>query len=61
MWGSPYRPTQLTALDRRRQRFLRTFLKEVKKLGYKVKGQAPHRLSLEAGKNAMANASELST
>ena len=41
------------ALERRQQRFLSTLFKEAEKFGYKVKGEAPHEVSLEIGRNAV--------
>jgi hypothetical protein len=50
-WRSEFGPKPFTPLERRQQRFLSTLFKEVEKLGYKVKGDAPYNLSLETGRN----------
>ena len=44
----------LTTLERRQQRILSTLFKEAEKLGYKVKGEPPYKMSLETGRNTVA-------
>ena len=50
-YGFALQPKHFSSLERRRQRFLSTLFKEAEKLGYKVRGEAPHNLSLETGHN----------
>jgi hypothetical protein len=50
-YGVAFQPKPFTSLERRRQRFLSTLLKEAEKLGYKVRGEAPHNLTLEVGRD----------
>ncbi len=51
IWGTASGPKPFTPLERRRQRFLNTLFKEVERLGYKIKGEAPYGVSLETGQN----------
>jgi hypothetical protein len=53
LWGREFGPKPFTPLERRQQRFLSTLLKEAEKRSYKVNGEAPHRLSLEIGRNTV--------
>jgi hypothetical protein len=52
-FGFAVRPKPFSSLERRRQRFLSTLLKEAEKLGYKVRGEAQRNLSLEIGRNGV--------
>jgi hypothetical protein len=52
-FGFALQPKPFSSLERRRQRFLSTLFKEVEKLGYKVRGEAPRNLSLEIDRNGV--------
>ncbi len=52
-WGTTLQTRSFTALERRQQRILSTLFKEAERFDYKVKGEAPHNLSLETGQNAV--------
>jgi hypothetical protein len=41
-WRNQFAPKPFTQFERRQQRILSTLFKEVEKLGYKVKGEAPY-------------------
>ena len=51
VWGRPRLTKPFTSLERRQQRILSTLFKEIEKLGYKISGEAPYQLSIDAGRN----------
>lgn len=53
LWGRDFGPKPFTPIERRQQRFLSTLFSEAEKRRYKVNGEAPHRLSLEFGRNTI--------
>jgi hypothetical protein len=53
VWGRTL-TEPFTKLERRQQRILSTLFKTAEKLGYKVKGEPPYKMSLETGRNTVA-------
>jgi hypothetical protein len=53
VWGRTL-TEPFTKLERRQQPILSTLFKAAEKLGYKVKGEPPYKMSLETGRNTIA-------